>query len=142
MFDPSREQSRLFFCETWRAYRAGEALEGLQTLMLPILIAHPKYHPLLESPEEALEWDCDPEDGHNPFLHLSLHLTLEEQLSIDQPAGIRAAYHGLLRQYATHEAQHHVLTCLSGLIWEMLHHSRPFDSEEYLKRIRRAPKKH
>ena len=44
----------------------------------------------------------------NPFLHLSMHLTLTEQLSIDQPRGIRQAVELLAaRRGSMHAAQHH-----------------------------------
>ncbi len=139
MFNPSRDQVRLFFCQTWKAYRAGQPLEGAQTLALDALLAHPEYHVLLETPEEALEREWTPEGGReNPFLHLSLHLALEEQLSVDQPAGIRTAYEALLRRCEPHEAKHRVLECLAEMIWEIQRHQRPFDSEDYLERIRRA----
>ena len=42
----------------------------------------------------------------NPFLHLSLHLAIEEQLSIDQPPGIRASFEALAEKRGEHDAKH------------------------------------
>ena len=43
-------------------------------------------------PSASLDRDWAPKGGEtNPFLHLSLHLAVAEQLAIDQPAGIVAA---------------------------------------------------
>ena len=60
------------------------------------------------------ERDWRPEGGEtNPFLHLSMHLAIEEQLSIDQPPGIRAAVRGLAaRRDSEHDARHDVMECL------------------------------
>ena len=51
MFDPSREQVREMFFGTWRNYRAGQPLAGIETLALDVILAHPEYHELLGSPD-------------------------------------------------------------------------------------------
>jgi hypothetical protein len=89
MFDPTRDQVRSFFFDTWRKYRSGTPLAGLETVGLGVILLHPEYHRVLDDPEKNLAQEYFPEGGEtNPFLHLSLHLALEEQLSIDQPPGI------------------------------------------------------
>ena len=86
MFDPSRDEVREMFFAAWRKYRAGEPLAGIETLALDVILLHPEYHEVLDHPERYR--DRDYIDESNPFLHMSLHLALEEQLSIDQPPGI------------------------------------------------------
>src|SRR5450759_5120914 len=107
MFTPSRDQAREFFFETWRKYRASETLSGLEAVALQVISLHPEYHALLDDPRRHLDRDFTPEDGGiNPFLHLSLHLAIEEQLSIDQPAGILALYQRLLQKTGSeHDAK-------------------------------------
>src|SRR2546430_1513442 len=94
MFDPSREQVRDTFFGAWRKYRAGEPLVGIETIALDVILAHPEYHGVLGDPERHA--DADYVDRPNPFLHMSLHVALEEQLTIDQPPGIAAAFERLL----------------------------------------------
>jgi hypothetical protein len=108
MFAPTREESRRFLCEAWRKSRAAEPLTDLERIAALVISQHPEYHALIESPGHAVERDFAPEDGGlNPFLHLSLHLAVEEQLAIDQPPGLRARYERLrARSGAEHEAQH------------------------------------
>jgi len=54
----------------------------------------------------------------NPFLHLSMHLALEEQLSIDQPPGIGAAFRRLAaRAGDEHGAAHEAMECLGEIVW-------------------------
>ncbi len=97
MFDPSRDQARHFLFDAWRKYRSRAPLEGLETVAVDVMLLHPEYHHILDDPDRFLDRDYVPEDGQsNPFLHLSLHLAIEEQLAIDQPPGIRAEFGRLL----------------------------------------------
>jgi hypothetical protein len=100
---------------------------------------HPEYHALLADEERALTTDFTPEGGQlNPFLHLSLHLAVQEQLSIDQPPGIAAAFQGLtLRKADRHEALHEVLECLGETVWRAQREGTPPDGEAYLECLRR-----
>lgn len=89
MFKPSREQARQLFFDTWRKYRNREILSGIETIALDVILLHPEYHSILEQTEQYLERDYLPEMGDvNPFLHMSMHLAIKEQLSINQPVGI------------------------------------------------------
>ena len=119
MFNPSRDEARQFFFDTWRKYHAGETLSDLEKVALRVISLHPEYHALLDDRERHLEHDYTPQDGSlNPFLHLSLHLAIEEQLSIDQPPGIRAHFERIA--FATgseHDAKHALLECLGETIW-------------------------
>ena len=134
MFNPSRDQVREFFFETWRRYRAGEPLEGAQTLALEAILLHPEYHPVLDAPQRHAEREYFPELGEtNPFLHLSLHVALAEQLSIDQPIGIRARFEQLLARCGDrHAAQHEALECLAEMVWRSQRDGTPPDGAAYL----------
>jgi len=120
MFNPSRDEARRHFFDTWRRYRAGETLSELEKVTLRVISLHPEYHALLDNPERHLDHDYLPEDGGlNPFLHLSLHLAVEEQLSIDQPRGIRAHFERIaLATGSEHDARHALLECLAETIWQ------------------------
>ncbi len=134
MFNPSRDQVRQFFFDVWAKYRAGQPLAGAEQPALDAVLAHPEYHALLEQPERYRDRDWLPEGGEaNPFLHLSMHLAVSEQLSVDQPPGIRARYAALLAQYGNAmDAQHAVMDCLGEMIWQVQRHHTPFDSAAYL----------
>ena len=120
LFNPSRDDARLFLFETWRKRRAGELLTPLEDLTAQLIARHPEYHTVLENPQQHQERDYLPEHGAaNPFLHLMMHLTIEEQISINQPAGIRAHFARLTRQFESeHDAQHRMMECLGEMIWQ------------------------
>ena len=131
MFDPSREQVREMFFGTWRKYRAGQPLAGIETLALDVILAHPEYHEMLASPDRYL--DRDYTDESNPFLHMSLHLAFEEQLSIDQPPGIRQLFNQIiLKKQNRHDALHEALECLAETVWRAQRDNAPPDAQAYL----------
>ena len=132
MFDPSRDQAREAFFGTWRKYRSGEPLVGIESLALDVILLHPEYHDLLSRPERHR--DKDYVDTSNPFLHMSLHVALEEQLSIDQPPGIAARFHALLvRCGERHAALHQAIECLAETVWRSQRDRQPPDGAAYLE---------
>lgn len=139
MFNPTREEVRRFFMTAWRKYREQAPLEGLESTAVGIIAMHPELQPLLESGEEAVSREFPPEEGvMNPFLHLSLHLAVAEQVSIDQPRGIRAAHDRLRAARGKHEALHVLLECLGETVWQAQRSGRAPDEQAYLECIRRG----
>ncbi len=138
MFNPSRDQARQFLIDAWRKRIESLPATALETLAADLIAMHPEYHDLL-SAADALTREWTPEDGAmNPFLHLSLHLAITEQLSIDQPPGIRALFESRRAHYGDHHAaQHDVLECLGETIWRAQRDHVPPDGEAYLDCIRR-----
>jgi uncharacterized protein DUF1841 len=139
MFNPTRDQVREFFFETWRKYRAKAPLAGLEPVAVDVMLAHPEYREALEHPERHAGRDYSPESGEsNPFLHLSLHLALEEQLSIDQPPGIRAELERLERACGDrHDALHAALECLGETVWRAQRDAAAPDAAAYLECLRK-----
>jgi hypothetical protein len=134
MFNPSRDQARRFFFDTWSKYRAGAPLSALEQVALKVIGLHPEYHALLDDVDRNIDRDYTPEDGGiNPFLHLSLHLAVEEQLSIDQPSGVRAQYERIAAVTGSeHDARHALLDCLGESIWQAQRAGGAPDSNAYL----------
>ncbi|HAF56397.1 MAG TPA: DUF1841 domain-containing protein [Thauera sp.] len=138
MFNPSRDQVRSFFIETWRKHRAKEVLTPMETIAADIITHHPEYHAVIEDPE-AIDRDFPPESGQiNPFLHLSLHLAIEEQLSIDQPPGIRAAFEAACaRRGERHDAMHDALECLGETLFNAQRNGGAPDGAAYVSALRK-----
>ena len=139
MFAPSRDEARRFIVDAWRKSRAGEPLSGLERTVASLVGMHPEYHAIVEEGERHLERDYTPDGGAvNPFLHLSLHLAVAEQLSIDQPPGIRAEFERLKRARGDeHDALHAVLECLGETMWQAQRLGTGPDAQVYLDCLRR-----
>jgi hypothetical protein len=120
VFAPTRDEARRFLIDAWRKYRASQPLSGLEQTAAQLAAMHPEYHALLENPDAHVDRDYRPERGDvNPFLHLSLHLAVAEQLAIDQPPGIVAQYERLrVARGDAHAALHAIVECLGEAIWQ------------------------
>jgi len=139
MFAPSQPDVREFFCATQQKLRDHEPLTPLEALAADWIAEHPEYDAALADVDAALAAVYDVEDGRaNPFLHLSMHLSISEQVSIDQPRGIRAAVEALAaRRGSLHDAQHEAMECLGRMLWDAQRSARPPDGDAYVECVRR-----
>jgi hypothetical protein len=139
MFQPSQHDVRRFFCEVLRKQRAGAPLAPMEALAAPWVEAHPEYHDDLSDVDAALAALYTVEGGRtNPFLHLSMHLSIDEQVSIDQPTGIRQAFELLAaRTGSAHAAHHQIMECLGEMVWAAQRSGLPPDGLAYLDCVRR-----
>jgi hypothetical protein len=139
MFNPSQHDVRRFFCEAYRKQRANEVLTPLEAVARDWIIQHPEYAEHLDDLEAALAADYSVERGQaNPFLHLSMHLSIAEQVSIDQPPGIRAAARMLTQRLGSeHDAHHEIMECLGQMIWNSQRNGVPPDGAAYLECVQR-----
>ncbi len=139
MFNPSQEDVRRFFCSVHAKAQAGQAMDALETLAGQWLAEHPEYADDLADAEAAVQRTYDGADGRtNPFLHLSMHLSISEQCSIDQPRGIRQAVELLTaRRDSLHDAHHEAMECLGQMLWESQRAGRPPDGQAYIDCVQR-----
>ena len=139
MFAPSQEDVRRFFCATAAKHHAHEVLTPMEAVAAQWIAEHPEYAGDLADVDAALAAVYTVEDGRtNPFLHLSMHLSIAEQCSIDQPSGIRQAVELLAaRRNSLHAAHHEVMECLGEMIWTSQRSGLPPDGLAYLEAVRR-----
>ena len=139
MFTPSQHDVRRFFCEAYRKHQGHEILTPLEAIARDWIMQHPEYHDGLRDVEAAIAADYSVEQGQsNPFLHLSMHLSITEQISIDQPPGIRAAFQLLAqRRGSEHEAHHEIMEALCEMIWNAQRNVLPPDGAAYSENIKR-----
>lgn len=119
-------------------------MEAIETLAGQWIAEHPEYHAELSDVDAALTRLGEPGSGtsENPFLHLSMHLSISEQCSIDQPPGIRQAVELLAaRRGDLHAAHHEVMECLGTMLWESQRAGRPPDGQAYIDQVRRRATK-
>jgi hypothetical protein len=135
MFGPSREQARQFFFDAWRKYQQREMLTAMEDMALEVILLHPEYQRMLEMPERYQDKDYLPEMGDtNPFLHMSMHVAIKEQLSIDQPSGIRKRFQRLLQKTGDeHVATHQLMECLAEMIWQAQRDKTALDATVYFE---------
>ena len=140
MFNPSQADVRRFFCAVHAKTQSGAPMEAIETLASLWIAEHPEYHADLSDVDAALarNYDATP-DKTNPFLHLSMHLSISEQCSIDQPRGIRQAVELLAKRLddGLHDAHHATMECLGELLWNSQRSGRPPDGNAYIAAVQR-----
>ena len=144
MFTPNQADVRRFFCRAYAKYTQQAPMEAIETLAAQWMHAHPEYVDVFADEDAAVAAvstaGAETADGiaENPFLHVSMHLTISEQCAIDQPRGIRQAVELLTAKLGDlHEAHHQVMDCLGRMVWESQRSGRPPDGEAYMDHVRR-----
>jgi hypothetical protein len=139
LFNPSRDEVREFFFTTWHKFKQNLSLTDLEKIALVVIHMHPEYHSILDAPAKFKHQEYFPEFGEtNPFLHTSLHLSILEQISINQPIGIAGIYEQLKLKHQDdllyeHQAQHDILECLAECIWNAQHNNTALDANYYVQ---------
>ncbi len=139
MFSPSQADVRRFFCSVYAKALAGNALEAIETIASQWMNEHPEYAQDFADVDAALASMGEVQEGRtNPFLHLSMHLSISEQCSIDQPRGIRQAVELLThKRNSLHQAHHEAMECLGQMLWESQQAGRPPEGEAYIACVQR-----
>ena len=139
MFSPSQADVRRFFCSVYAKARTGAALEAIETIASQWMDEHPEYAQDFQDVDAALASMTEVQEGRtNPFLHLSMHLSISEQCSIDQPRGIRQAIELLThRRNSLHLAHHEAMDCLGKMLWESQQAGRPPQGDAYIACVQR-----
>ncbi len=114
-------------------------MEAIETISAQWMDEHPEYHADFADVDKALAAVYDGSEGRtNPFLHLSMHLSISEQCSIDQPRGIRQAVELLMnKRNSLHQAHHEAMECLGTILWESQRTGRPPDGDAYIACVQR-----
>ena len=138
LFTQDRTRTRQLFRSAWQKFVNEDTLEPLEKQIVDLLKDHPEYHALLTGPDNLLDHDFTAEDGsENPFLHLSLHLALREQVGTDRPAGIASITRSLLLKHGDgHTVEHLMIEKLGLFLWEAQRQSREPDEQAYLQSLR------
>lgn len=130
---------RQFYFNVWRKNTASgqPALEPLEKLVASVIELHPEYHALLSQPDQGLEQEFLPESGHsNPFLHMGMHIAIQEQLSSRRPAGINHIWSELCKQHnSAHDAEHRMIECLGEMLWQAQRSQQEPDEQAYLSSL-------
>lgn len=135
MTTPDRDELRNVFFTAWRKHKEHLPVEPLEAQIIELILSHPEYHEMLTHPETYQAADFA---ETNPFLHLSLHLAIREQISTNRPAGIVQVYENLCRSYQDyHVVEHKMLECLGQVLWDAQQSGRMPDEQYYLECLRR-----
>ncbi|TLS76397.1 DUF1841 family protein [Mariprofundus erugo] len=119
---PSREQLRAHrqvFWDAWHKAQAKLPLNALEVRIARVIEMHPDMHHYFDDMESFLDRDFQVDDGMNPYLHLSLHLALEEQAATKHPPEMARALDYLItiKRMERHDALHKILEILAETVF-------------------------
>ena len=139
LFQPSREDVRRFFRDLLQKKRDGAVLTQIEAIAGDWVELHPEYFPALAPVADGQPDPYEPREGApNPFLHLSMHLSIAEQLAIDQPPGIKPAFERLAATLGSvHDAHHEVMECLGEMLWTAERERTSPDGAAYVRCVER-----
>jgi len=133
-----REAYRQTYFAVWQKYQKKISLDSLEQHLLDIILQHPEYHALLEKPEIYEQQEFSTEE--NPFLHMSLHLAMHEQIQTNRPASVAGIYQQLLCKTEIypdrHAVEHAMMTCLAQVLSMAQQMGKLADEEDYVKKLR------
>ncbi|MDQ6960522.1 MAG: DUF1841 family protein [Mariprofundaceae bacterium] len=138
---PDREQLRTHrqvFWDAWQKSRADLPLNALEVRIVRVIHLHPEYHAMFDDMETFLDRDFQVDDGMNPYLHLSLHLALEEQIAIHQPQDVCTCLEFLMQRKGMdrHDALHALLDVLAETVYFAQRKGGEPDITSYVARVR------
>lgn len=134
MYTNNREAFRDAFYTAWQKYLKKMPLEPVESALCDIISIHPEYHDHLNSKAYQAE-NYEPEE--NPFIHMSLHQSIREQLKVNRPAGIREIKSQLMENYLDeHTVEHIMMECLAKILWQAQQKGILPSEEEYMRELK------
>ena len=139
MFSQDRSKQREFLAKSWQKHINAQILEPLELQLALIVQKHPEYQALIND----INLEYFPEQGKtNPFLHINLHLALQDQLALDQPIGINDIYKKLIVIHSDkHEVEHMMMECIAEMIFNSQKNNTTLDQDNYLVNLKNLIKK-
>lgn len=136
IFGQDRNELRQMYADAWQKHVAQSPLTPLEAQIVDVVANHPEYHDAVAG---NIDTDYTPDGGQtNPFLHMGLHLGIQEQIATDRPSGIRRIFEALAANTGgTHEAEHQMIDCLAETLWEAQRQNGAPDEGLYMERLRR-----
>ena len=133
MFGQDRTELRQMFFTSWKKHQDKQIMEPLEAVVAKIIELHPEYHTLFGD-QDTIDKDYTPEMGEtNPFLHMAMHISIQEQLSTKRPFGIEQIHQSMLNKIKDpHETEHVMMECLGKMLWEAQSQNRAPDENDYL----------
>ena len=137
MYSTDIKDYRKFYVDAWSAYKAGSSLTQNQRLVAEVIRDHPEHHGLFESLEVALNHQSPP-NQQSPFVHLSLHVVVREQVQGNMPVGISTLYQEkYMALKDAHQAEHVLMTALAKTL-AVQSPANGLDAAAYFKAIKEA----
>ena len=80
----------------------------------------------------------DPDTGVNPFLHITIHTVVENQLAARAPIEVYQFYNAMRKKKCSHHDTIHLIgAILMPLMFDTMKHQKPFDNDRYVSMLKK-----
>lgn len=137
LYSSNRQALRQVFFDTYHKHQQGLPLEAMEKTVIDVILKHPEYHRILDNPKQYQNKDYFPDLGEeNPFLHMSGHIGLREQISTNRPHGIKAIYDKLLSKiHCEQTVEHEMMDCMLHVLFTAQKENQPPSDQAYLTQL-------
>jgi len=139
LFGQDRNQLRQVYFQSWHKFKNKLPIEPMESLIGNLIQRHPEYHDFFNQSEDNQDKDFSPEMGQtNPFLHLGMHISIQEQLGTQRPPELTTLYQSLCTKLGdAHEAEHKIMDCLGEMLWSAQRNNQPPNETTYIECIKK-----
>ncbi|MDX2503098.1 MAG: DUF1841 family protein [Gammaproteobacteria bacterium] len=139
IFGQDRSQLRKFYFQSWDKFKKKRPMEPMESVIATLINQHPEYHDFFNDMELNQDQEFTPEMGQsNPFLHLGMHISIQEQIGTQRPPEITSLYQSLCQKTGdAHEAEHLIMECLGEMLWIAQRNNQQPDETTYLECIKK-----
>lgn len=138
--DILRSLNRQYMYEIWQHAKANDLdqLSEEEQQIGKLMLEHEEYHNQFEFADALEDYQFDPESGVNPFLHISIHVIVENQLKSKQPIEAYQFYNSIRRKKVSHHETIHLIgNIFAPLMFQVLKRKEPFDNELYQQLLKK-----
>lgn len=138
-----RQNLRRVVHKIWMMLREGNlvGLDQTEQKLARIIMAHQEYQEHFEDEGILDGREYASAEGFNPFLHISLHQMVEDQLDSETPIEAILLCESLeMAGYSRHEAVHTIIMVLMPMIFDAYKSGKPFNAERYKKLLAKCRK--
>lgn len=133
MYTNDKDAYRKAYFDAWQKHQKQALLEPIEMQLVNVMLLHPEYHNILNSNAITQSFEL----GENPFIHMSLHLAIQDQLQTQRPQGVMQIYQDLLAKHEdAHTVQHYMMDCLAQIMWQAQQTGVMPDENAYLQALR------
>lgn len=144
VFSEMRRFNREHMHMIWEVAKTGDldVLGAEERRIAEAMLEHQdEYFNQFEMADVLADHEYDPESETNPFLHVTFHTIVENQLEARDPIEVYQFYNSMRKKKVSrHDTIHLIGAILAPLVVSTLR-GRPFDLEQYKSLLKRAKAK-
>lgn len=126
-----------FFLEVWKKGEAGETLNEEETQYYEAMKTHTMYQHIWNA-KDIFNVKLKKKE-ESPFLHITLHVIIENQIKNNKPPETKAAWVHLQdkKKLSSQDAMHSIMVILADEMFDMMKNNKPFNNEKYCSRLKK-----